>query len=221
MRRETLLVEPRIARLADPTWPAMVTTILFLASNPAQTNSLRLAEECAAIQRELRLSAVGRNDFRFESRWAVSVDELTRHLLELEPSIVHFCGHAAESAGVVLQTEDGSAHFLRGAALSKIIRTTTANVKVVVLNACHTAEQAESLSREVDCVVGMAGAIGDEAARSFAVAFYRALGYRKSVGDAVEHGIATLEAKGFPEHLLPTCMARDGLDPAAVTLNPQ
>jgi len=42
--------------------------ILFLAANPEGTNPLH------------------RDDFRFESRWAVGIDELMRHLMELDPT---------------------------------------------------------------------------------------------------------------------------------------
>lgn len=49
--------------------------ILFVAANPRTSDPLRLAEECAEIQRELKM-APHRDDFQFESRWAVSIDEL-------------------------------------------------------------------------------------------------------------------------------------------------
>ena len=64
----------------------------------------------------------------------------------------------------------------------------------------------------------MRGAIGDDAARSFAVGFYRALGHRRSVGNAVEQAVATLAAKCLPDEQLPICRTRDGLDAALVTL---
>ena len=44
---------------------------------------------------------------------------------------------------------------------------------MVVLNACHSHEQAKAIVQEIDFVVGMADSIGDEAARVFAAAFYR------------------------------------------------
>jgi len=36
-------------------------------------------------------------------------------------------------------------------------------------------------------VIGMTGAIHDDAARSFVVSFYRAIGKRRSVGDAIDY----------------------------------
>src|SRR5882724_12082050 len=72
------------------------SVILFLAANPAGTNLLALDQECAAIERELRMTP-GRDDFEFRSKWAVTVDELMRHLLDLQPTILHFSGHGNAS----------------------------------------------------------------------------------------------------------------------------
>ena len=43
--------------------------------------------ECAEIQHELKMSP-NRDAFRFESRWAVTIDELMRHLTELDPTAI-------------------------------------------------------------------------------------------------------------------------------------
>jgi len=86
------------------------------------------------------------------------------------------------------------------------------NVCVVVLNACYSTVQANVLRAEVDCVVGMSGAIGDRAARAFAIRFYGALGNRRSIGNAVAQGIAALAAKQLPDEVMPRCMTRGGID---------
>src|SRR5689334_24004188 len=72
--------------------------ILFLAANPSTGSRLALDEECAAIERELRMTA-HRDDFDFRSKWAVTVDEMMRHLGELQPTIIHFSGHGVAPAG--------------------------------------------------------------------------------------------------------------------------
>jgi len=191
--------------------------ILFLAANPAETDRLALDQECAAIYQELRLSSAGRTDFEFVSRWAVSVDELMRHLLELEPTVLHFSGHGGGSAGLVLQGEHEEPQMVSAQALAALVKCAGGKVRVAVLNACHSIDQAEALRREVDCVIGMTGAIGDDAARSFAVAFYRALGYRRSVGTAFDQAVAVLLAKG-QEHDIPQCLTREGMDANQVML---
>jgi len=212
--------------------------ILFLAANPTGTGRLALEQECAAIERELHMTT-GRDDFDFRSKWAVGVDEVMRSLNELQPTIIHFSGHgsdanlatwpkaagerggvAAEAAGIQLQDDLGAPQHVDACALAKMIRSAAPSARVAVLNACYSDAMAAALCDVVDCVVGMTGAIGDTAARSFAVGFYRALGHRRSIGNAVDQAVATLAAKRLPGEHLPACRTREGVDARRVTLQP-
>jgi hypothetical protein len=164
-----------------------------------------------------------RDAFEFHARWAVDVDDIQRSLNELQPTIIHFSGHGAPcshtgEASVVVRGVDGKPHHLTGIALAALIRTAATGARLVVLNACYTAAMANQLCGAVDGVVGMAGAIADPAARAFAVSLYRALGYMRSVGNAVAQGVAALTAFGFPDAGLPTCVTRPGLAPSDLVL---
>lgn len=198
----------------------MTQVILFLAASPHGSGRLELDRECAAIQRELTM-APHRDDFRFESRWAVGIDPLMRHLTELEPTVIHFSGHGGASAGLQLEDEQGQPQPVTGRALTMMIRAAARRARVVLLNACYTTEQAEVLRTQVDCVVGMDGAIGDAAARAFAIRFYYAVASRRSVGNAVEHGIAALAARQLPDEVMPRCLTRSGIEPENVLLDPR
>lgn len=193
--------------------------ILFLAANPRGSDPLKLDRECAEIQRELKL-APHRDDFRFESRWSVGIDELMRHLTELDPVVIHFSGHSG-AAGLLLEDERGEPQPVSARALMMMVGTTARNARLVVLNACYTIVQAEALRARIDCVVGIDGAIGDDAARAFAIRFYGALGNRRSIGNAVEQGIAALAARQLPDEVLPRCLSRDGIDADQVLLDPR
>ena len=205
--------------------------ILFLASNPGDTTRLALDEECAAIERELRM-APGR-DFHFVAKWAVSVDEMMRCFNELAPTIIHFSGHGSVGDGLHVHEDPpepaqrrdvlpatspgtGAGIYLQdscvtGSALARMIATAAPSARVVVLNACFSDAIAESLHSVVECVVGMSGAVRDDAARAFAVGFYRALGNGRSVGNAVAQAIATLAAKQLPDEHRPVCRTRNGI----------
>lgn len=217
-------------------------TILFLAANPITASRLTFDEECAAIERELRMTD-GRDEFDFRSKWAVSADEMMRHFNELHPTVIHFCGHGLSSSaklspasfrgirvacggdeassGLYLRDEQGNPQLVTARALKMMIKAAAASARVVVLNACYSGLQAKALRTVVDCVVGMTGAIRDDAARSFAVGFYRALGNRRSIGNAVEQAIATLAAKQLPDEHLPHCRTRRGIDAMQVFLTDQ
>ena len=192
-----------------------LSVILFVTANPVTPDpegriARALDEECAAIERELKMTP-GRAEYEFRSKWAVTVDELMRHLLELRPTIIHFAGSNG-TAGVRLLGDDGRPLSITPAALTGMIRTTKCPARLVVLNACYSAAQATALCDAVGCAVGMKGTISDHAARSFAIAFYRGLGYRRSIRNAYEQAEATLAAKGLSTQAEPHCLARPGVD---------
>jgi hypothetical protein len=240
-------VPPKRARPRG-TRPPRPHVILFLAANPGGTTRLALDEECSAIERELQMTP-GRDDFDFRSKWAVSVDEMMRCLNELQPMIIHFSGHAcaAQAApGGGVRVPDGASGrpgpgrdiepsggstadtgiylqdtCVTGPALAQMIASAAPAARVLVLNACLGDAVAESLRKEIDCVVSMNGVVGDDAARSFAVGFYRALGNRRSVGNAVAQAVATLAAKQLPDAHLPVCRTRDGVSADQLILRPR
>jgi CHAT domain-containing protein len=157
---------------------------------------------------------------------------MMRHLNELQPTIVHFSGHGVAGAdgsagaagcrqalarrniavsGIQLQDEHRQPQHVDGHALARMIRSAAPSARVIVLNACFGSDLAEALLSVVDCVVGMIGAVSDDAARSFAISFYRALGNRSSIGNAVEQASATLAAKHVPIDSHPVSRTREGV----------
>src|SRR5215831_11536038 len=166
-------------------------TILFLAANPLGTCEAALADEARAIQAELELAG-HRDRFEFVTRWAVQPLDLLRELRKLKPTVVHFTGHRSRSTRETSPASDTPHHdvtgdldienrelqqqglFLRGpdnrpvlvsmAALEDAFDAAGKSVQLVVLNACYSDPQAEALAEHVDCVVGMAGSVLDDAA---------------------------------------------------------
>lgn len=160
--------------------------LLILAANPRDTQPLRLGREARWIEGRIRESnAAGR--FTIRSAWAVTVDELLYQLNSFEPNVVHFVGHG-ESGEIILETASGASRPLSQAALATIFSHFRQWLQLVVLNACYSADQAESLAEHADAVIGMTSAVGDAAAVEFAAGFYRALGFGRSVQDAFSQG---------------------------------
>jgi hypothetical protein len=71
-------------------------------------------------------------------------------------------------------------------------------VRLVLLNACFTRDQARSISGVVNYSIGTSEGIGDKVGVAFAGAFYRALGFGKSVRDAFESAKAELALTKIP-----------------------
>lgn len=196
-------------RGAASVWPHMTKpkpVILFLSANPKGSSKLSLDGECAAVMRELKMTPE-RGAFDFQTRWAVTIDDLMRELLELSPTIVHFAGHGG-AEGISLIGPDGTGQFLSAPALRDLIDSSGSAVRAVVLNACFSEEQAQVLSELTGCAVGMRGTIPDAAAREFSVAFYRALGFGKSLYTAFRQAKAVLRAKQLDDRARPELVTR-------------
>lgn len=202
--------------------------ILFLVTQANGKDRQRLADDYAAIERELQLAPHG-NDFELISKWALTVDEMVRHLLDVDPTIVHLWGEAVDiksdpahlasdrDTGIYLLSEHRDPQPVTGRALTMMLGAAAPSARVVVLSGCYTDSLADELCQVVECVVGMAHD-QDHAARSFATAFYRALGHRRSVGHAIEHAVAALAARELPDEYVPRCRTRNGRDPHKVLL---
>lgn len=180
--------------------------ILFLASNPLDTNRLRLDEEIRGIKQAL-LQAEFRDKFAVEQEWAIRVADLQGYLLRHKPDIVHFSGHGSTSSEIMLQDSDGNSNSVSNRAFSQLFSVLKDNIRCVVLNACYSEQQAEAIAKHIDCVIGMSKAIGDSAAISFAVAFYQALGFGKDVKVAFDLGCLQIDLERFDEQDIPNLLA--------------
>ncbi|MGH9763254.1 MAG: hypothetical protein ACREDR_01935, partial [Blastocatellia bacterium] len=71
----------------------------------------------------------------------------------------------------------------------------------------------------IESVVGMSGAIGDEAAVSFAAAFYQALAFGEDIKTAFDLGCNEVQLRNLSDHNVPELISRSGSDPAHIYLN--
>jgi hypothetical protein len=128
------------------------------------------------------------------------------------------CLDQGAAGGLYFQAADGSARLVPAAAIEQTFGAAGSSVRLVVLNACYSAAQAEALLAHVDCVVGMSGAIRDDAARHFAVGFYGGLGERESVATACRQGKAAISLEGLRDSDLPQLQVRAGTDAERLVL---
>jgi hypothetical protein len=175
--------------------------ILFMAANPTTTTPLDLEEELRSVELELR-GVKYRDQIAFTARHAVRPDDLLRHVRSEQPTVIHFSGHGS-TEGIILRSDSGKSTKVTGPNLRRFLKGR--GVELLVLNACYTKSHAEHVAGAVRAIVGTTSAVGDEAARRFTVAFYRALGDGLSIreafrdgGDAVAlHGLTELSGKSF------------------------
>lgn len=149
--------------------------ILMMTANPAKTTQLNLGKEQLKIMEKL-----GDKQDQFELIVKKAVDkEDFKQFTEIEkPQILHFSGHGetGQHGGIVVQNEDRNGSALIPPSgiktLFKYFTSEEIGIKVVVLNACYSKEQAEIISQYVPYVIGTTENIGDEYAIAFSTGFY-------------------------------------------------
>lgn len=181
--------------------------VLVLAADPVSMDPLRLDEEMREIDIAIR-KAEYREQFQLAHHGAVRASDLQDHLLRHRPAVVHFSGHGCADGQLLLEDHDGMTRAVPADALERLFGAFQDDIQCVVLSACYSAQQAAAIARHIGCVVGMTRAIGDEAAIRFSVAFYRALAYGKTIGDAFELGRNEIALHELGEEDTPKLLCR-------------
>ncbi|MEG3909949.1 AAA-like domain-containing protein [Microcoleus sp. w2-18bC1] len=177
-------------------------TILFLAANPKNTTPVDLQKEAKEIAEGLQRSKKA-DKFQLEQQWAVTPREMQRAILDYKPEIVHFSGHGAGESGLALEDDMGQIKLVNAKALAALFEAFNEYVECVILNACYSEVQASAIARHIPYVIGMKQAVGDNAAREFAVGFYDTLAAGESIERAYKLGCVSISMAGISEELTP------------------
>jgi hypothetical protein len=186
--------------------------VLMLAANPLRTARLAIDEEARQITERLRLSH-DRDAFDLITCGAVRPMDLLQYLNQHSPHIVHFSGHGDSTGDILLSAGDGAGRWVSAAALADLFSVANDDIRVVVLNACHSSTAIQAIGRHVDYVVGMRAPITDEAATTFAASFYSALGFRRTIPQAFGQAVAMLGLRGQAGRQIPELVARPNANP--------
>lgn len=155
--------------------PNQKLKILMLTANPAKTTQLNLGKEQLKIMERL---GDKKDQFELIVKKAIDKEDFKQYTEIEKPQILHFSGHgeSGEYGGIVVQNEDRNGSSLippNGIkTLFKYFTAEEIGIKVVVLNACYSKEQAEIISQYVPYVIGTTENIGDEFAIAFSTGFY-------------------------------------------------
>jgi hypothetical protein len=83
-------------------------------------------------------------------------------------------------------------------------------IRLVVFNACFSRVPAEAVSRHVECAIGMSGRVSDRTAVTFAGELYRAIGFGKSIDQALRLSRLALKLAGRGCQADPEIVTRKG-----------
>jgi CHAT domain-containing protein len=171
--------------------------ILFLSANPWTNSRILVDEEAREISERIH-EGPHRHRFELSNHPATRPGDLQRLLLRHQPQIVHFSGHGTKEEKIILDGRFGRGKTIDQDGLADLFALYSNHVRLVLLNACFTKAQARSVSGVVDYSIGTGKGIGDKASVAFSGAFYRALGFGKSVKDAFESATAELALTKMP-----------------------
>ena len=173
--------------------------VLFLASNPSNTALLQLEKEFVRISSGLQDS---NHNFDLKSKFAVTPFKFQLAAMNYKPRIIHFSGHGKGIAsddysegsrdvgfmpepdsGILLQDESGHSKIVKESTLEQLfeIFSEEFQLDLVILNACYSKLQAESIFKYVPHVIGMRAAVEDTTAIEFSKGFYAHLAQSNNI----------------------------------------
>jgi hypothetical protein len=221
---------PSNPALALPDKARSAMKVLFVAANPIDVAGcdpatgeplvrmpLGLDHEYREIQAKIRGSK-HRSAIKLYSRLAARPGDLLQAFHEVRPDVVHFSGHGSRAEGLYMLDAAGEAKPVSKAAIASLFKLVKDHVRLVVFNACESRPLAVAVAKHVDCAIGTAKSIGDTAAVVFGSAFYRAIGFGRSVKGAFEEGLVELRLQGIDEDRIPKLVSRRGVNADAVKL---
>jgi len=199
-----------------------MTRVLFVAADPSSAPPgsnvprLLLDEDMRAIREKVR-AAEHRDTIEFDFRMAARPDDLLQGLNEVRPQVVHFSGHGGRD-GVNVVGSDGQPHPVGTEALVRLFGVFRGDIRLVVLNACHSLPHARAIAEQVGLAIGNPGPIPDQAAILFGASFYRAVAFGHSVQAAYDQARASLSMHNFLDGECPVLVAGPGVDASRVFL---
>jgi hypothetical protein len=185
--------------------------ILFLSANPWTTSRILVDEEAREIFERIQEGPY-RERFELHKHAATRAIDLQRLLLIHKPHIVHFSGHGSKKHQLILGGAPGRGKTIDQQGLVEVLGLYNSHLRVVLLNACFTKAQARSIAEVIDYAVGTGKGIGDKGSVAFAGAFYRALGFGKSIREAFDSARAELVLTKMPRTQGIELFVRDGID---------
>ncbi|WP_441228159.1 CHAT domain-containing protein [Tardiphaga sp. 20_F10_N6_6] len=166
---------------------------ILLVSANSLSNPLDIEAEVRDLLRQLGRT-LHRDKVEINHCQAATPDEVVFALRTFMPDIVHFSGHGDEQ-GVELRAEGSGGTHVAGIAIARAFQDR--GVRLAVFNVCHSNHYAAAIALYVEAVVATSDEVDDDAAKYFAVAFYRTIASGFTAGQAFRDGTSAVEMNGF------------------------
>jgi len=168
-----------------------IITVLLVSANPDSTVRLRVDKEFREIIARMRGSKF-RDRFKFVQVLAARFEDLTTALQEHEPQVLHISSHGEPDDSLIFEGKGDTPQKVSKRQMLKLLTALADELRLVVLNACHSFGIAREIPSVIDLAIGMNDQVADQAAIDFAVTFYESLGFGKPVETAFNVALAGL-----------------------------
>jgi len=176
--------------------------ILFVSSDPKDTSRLSIQQEQKTIKATLERTKFA-SIYKVEFQPSCELDNLQSALLKHRPQIIQFSGHGTEE-GLCFEDEWQKVKIVKPDNLANLLALAKEDgLQVVVLNACMTSDQVDSVTSKIPYVIAMNGLVGDSEAIGFTKTFYNALGEGKTVVKAFNQALAKCDFEDHPDKIKP------------------
>jgi len=208
--------------------PMQSLKLQFIAASATPNAPLGIAEELQTIQR--RLDHYPQEAAIIYPATNAHWSDVTRVLDRNRPNVVHFSAHGTPMSRLILLDDKNQPIEIPRRAMQQAFTSLKNDVRLVVLSACYSEEQAKQIAEIVDYVIGIPESIPVETALVYSAEFYDVLAGGSSVNHAhqrgLTHALVTVEIDRCPRLL-----TREGVDcdvefisntriPLSVTLQP-
>ncbi|MBW8806317.1 MAG: hypothetical protein JF587_21070 [Catenulisporales bacterium] len=190
--------------------------MLMLSAVAARLGGPDTGEEQRQVNQVIK-EARYRDGLTLHTAQAVRGDDILGHLLDHEPTVLHFSGHASDT-GLYVLTPDGGDAPLVTEGLADLLAAAGKKVRLVVINACGTDLIAQELAKVAGCAIGYPGTVGDQVATTFAAQFYRCVGAGMALGPAHRAAAAVIRMYGAGESEIPVLHSVPETDPDTLHL---
>lgn len=198
------------ASTTHPAVPQQITVLLVSAS-PERLARLRVDQEFGKIINKIRGTRF-RELFRFVQVPAARFDDLQTALLEYQPHVLHLSCHGEPDGSLKFETDDSNAGRITKKQLLRLLKSLRDNLRLVFVNACHSHKLVSDIPPTIDLAIGMSDAVPDDAATAFAVSFYEALGFGRTVENAFDIALAKLDDEEGDDKI-PALLPLEAQDP--------
>jgi hypothetical protein len=152
------------------------TKLLFLASTPKSTTSLKLKEEYLEIRKSLRRKPVR---FQIVEEFDVTLESFFSEIKMERPAIVQFSGHGGESHLILSKNNSDDYEMVPWRFMLPSFNLISDFIECIFINSVNSASFAREISKFIPYVIGIKGGVPDVDAIKFPSVFYSTISYKK------------------------------------------